>query len=320
MAKLLKRVKLETQDDKRRINTDIIEIDGVKVRVHRLVPEKLDLQAEEAQGIAQNSDDSKVAETVGKNLDSAADELSDTEAEDSKAGSKLISKENPITFVLVHGIGVSTRYFVPLAEELVQYGQVILIDLPGFSGLPAPKDKLTIKEFAQVVREVVKLEKIERPVYIGHSMGSQVVTEAVASIRDNSPMLLIGPPINVKERSVSMAVMRFLQASIHEGPNLSALAIWAYLRCGFSWFFRIVPTMMAYPIEERIKRFSGPLTIMRGQYDQIAPMDWLALLADASQSPDPELVEVAGAAHSVVYEYPQEIAKAAVKLAHTWEK
>ena len=43
------------------------------------------------------------------------------------------------TFVLVHGLGVSSRYFVPLAELLSRHGRVVVFDLPGF-GLAALRE------------------------------------------------------------------------------------------------------------------------------------------------------------------------------------
>ena len=34
------------------------------------------------------------------------------------------------TFALVHGLGISSRFFVPLSDALAPYGRVLLFDLP----------------------------------------------------------------------------------------------------------------------------------------------------------------------------------------------
>jgi pimeloyl-ACP methyl ester carboxylesterase len=55
------------------------------------------------------------------------------------------------TYVLVHGIGVSSRYFRPLAAELAQTGRVFLVDLPGYGAAPDPRRTVTIEDHAEVL-------------------------------------------------------------------------------------------------------------------------------------------------------------------------
>jgi pimeloyl-ACP methyl ester carboxylesterase len=41
--------------------------------------------------------------------------------------------------VLVHGIGVSSRYFHPVAARLARFDPVYLVDLPGYGSAPNPR-------------------------------------------------------------------------------------------------------------------------------------------------------------------------------------
>ena len=50
-------------------------------------------------------------------------------------------RQDLTTFALVHGLGVSSRFFVPLANALAPYGRVLLFDLPGFHDLQ-PLDRI----------------------------------------------------------------------------------------------------------------------------------------------------------------------------------
>jgi pimeloyl-ACP methyl ester carboxylesterase len=52
-------------------------------------------------------------------------------------------------FVLVHGIGVSSRYFHPVAAQLAQRGHVYLVDLPGYGSVPDPRRDVTIADHAR---------------------------------------------------------------------------------------------------------------------------------------------------------------------------
>lgn len=78
----------------------------------------------------------------------------------------------PVDVVLVHGIGVSGRYFTPLARVLSGSARVCVLDLPGFGGSPRPAAPLSIREHAEVVAGVIAAAGLRRPVLVGHSMGA----------------------------------------------------------------------------------------------------------------------------------------------------
>ncbi|GGL95143.1 alpha/beta fold hydrolase [Nakamurella endophytica] len=56
-------------------------------------------------------------------------------------------------FVLVHGIGVSSRYFRRLAAVLARTDPVVTVDLPGFGSTPKPPRVLSVPELAEVLAE-----------------------------------------------------------------------------------------------------------------------------------------------------------------------
>ncbi|MFH6688689.1 alpha/beta fold hydrolase, partial [Cellulosimicrobium funkei] len=98
-----------------------------------------------------------------------------------------------VVVVLVHGVGSSARAFDPVRRALLRPGAlprvaVHAIDLPGFGAAPrAPRD-VSIEEHAAVVAEHVRRHVLDlpdgapRPVValVGHSMGAQVVAQAMA--------------------------------------------------------------------------------------------------------------------------------------------
>ncbi|MCW1043223.1 alpha/beta hydrolase, partial [Streptococcus anginosus] len=86
---------------------------------------------------------------------------------------------------------------VPLAQLLVEHGDVITLDLPGFGDTTRPPHPLSIAGFAAAAHKIMRFEDVKNPVMLGHSMGAQVVTEMAA--RDPewiNRILLIGPPVN----------------------------------------------------------------------------------------------------------------------------
>ena len=77
------------------------------------------------------------------------------------------------TFVLVHGVAVSSRYFRPTAAELSRLGQVYLVDLPGHGAAPDPHRDVSIADHAAVLahfldeQQVDMLDRVLVPAVIG---------------------------------------------------------------------------------------------------------------------------------------------------------
>ena len=219
-------------------------------------------------------------------------------------------------FVLVPGIGVSSTYFEKLAPHLNEFGPVHAVDLPGFGGVPHPDDALSITQYADLVGRVIDEKKLVDPIIVGHSMGSQVVSDLVARRPELSTLVLIGPVIHPSERRVLTQARRFLQASWHEPNTVKILAVSAYLFCGFKWFARVLPKMMAYPIEDRLPHIKAHTLVIRGEFDAVAPRDWVRQVGDLL--PSSRTWEITGAAHSVMYAHAEEVADLCVR--HAREK
>ncbi|RFA10397.1 hypothetical protein B7R54_15175 [Subtercola boreus] len=216
-------------------------------------------------------------------------------------------------FVLVPGIGVSSTYFERLAPNLNEFGPVHALDLPGFGGVPHPDDAMTIRQYADLVGKVIDDLALNDPVIVGHSMGTQIVSDLVSRRPEISTVVLIGPVVNRHERWIARAAVRFLQAAWHEPFKVKFLAISAYALCGFKWFSRILPKMMSYPIERALPNIQAHTLVIRGEFDAVAPRDWVEEVGRLL--PNSRLWEMPGAAHSVMHAHAEEVARLCVEHA-----
>ena len=216
-------------------------------------------------------------------------------------------------FLLVPGIGVSSDYFERLAPNLNRFGPVHAVDLPGFAGVPHPGSALSIREYADLLGRVIDELGLVDPVIVGHSMGTQVVTDLAARRPALSTVVLIGPVVNPAERRILTQAVRFLQASWFEPGRVKALAISAYLVCGFRWFSRILPNMMRFPIEQALPHVRAHTLVIRGEHDAVAPRAWVERMGDLL--PSARLWEIPGAAHSVMHAHAPEVARLCVEHA-----
>ncbi|MDO5678631.1 MAG: alpha/beta fold hydrolase [Propionibacteriaceae bacterium] len=212
------------------------------------------------------------------------------------------------THVLVHGLGVASSYFEPLATALAEAGRLVLLNLPGFGATPCPDDALRIGEFAALARRVAEELGVEDAVWIGHSMGTQVVVEAEAQQSGlMKRMVLLSPVVNKDSRRGRTVIRQFAQSAVKEPLSSAAASVRAFLSCGPGWMFEVFPSMLAYPIEERIAETAVETLIVAGEHDLMAPRSWLEELA--SRAGGPTRVAVVPGSHQAMHSHAAEVAE-----------
>jgi pimeloyl-ACP methyl ester carboxylesterase len=201
-------------------------------------------------------------------------------------------------FVLVAGIGVAASYFEFLAPLLAEHGDVYALDLPGFAGMPASGDEPTAAFFADQVEGVIDHYGLEDPVLLGHSMGTQVVTEVLTRRHDLSHAVLVSPVVDESEASAIVQAVRFVQATARESLHIAVMAVSAYLLCGFLYFAEALPHVLRYRISDRIRLVDARLLLIRGEFDRPSPRRLHSRLV--ARIRDARRWEIQGAAHSII--------------------
>ena len=218
-------------------------------------------------------------------------------------------------FVLVHGIGVSHRYFEPVARLLASHGDVWMIDLPGFGSAPKPPGNPTIDDHARVVGQFLKRHGITRPVLVGHSMGSQIV----AALAEQSPELtdrvvLIGPTSEAKARSLLRHFWRLsIEFVIDPWRVKGVVGVDYVVRCGMPYYLKQLPNLFEDHIEKRMPVLAARVLVIRGRNDPIAPREWCEALAESAV--DGEFAEVAGP-HVVMFTDADRVCRLLVQHSH----
>ncbi|MHC5795924.1 alpha/beta fold hydrolase [Lacisediminihabitans sp. FW035] len=215
-------------------------------------------------------------------------------------------------FVLVHGIGVSSRYFHPLAEQLAKSGEVYLIDLAGYGAAPDPKRDVSIKLHADVLGTFLHRAGIENPVLVGHSMGTQVVSQLVFdSPRASDRLVLIAPTVNPPDRRFSTEAMALLRDITRESMRSNLIIATDYLvRCGIPYFLAQLKHLLSDRMEDRLPAIEARTLVLRGDSDPIVPRSWAETVAELL--PNATYAEVTGP-HVVMHSDPVRIAALIVK-------
>ena len=87
-------------------------------------------------------------------------------------------------FVLVHGGSHGSWCWDACAKELQCDGhQTVSFDLPGHGQDRTPRDRVTLKAYAQAIRDQLKQCSPEPPVLVGHSLAGIAIASAMANGR-----------------------------------------------------------------------------------------------------------------------------------------
>jgi pimeloyl-ACP methyl ester carboxylesterase len=211
-------------------------------------------------------------------------------------------------YVLVHGIGVSSRYFHPSAAQLAKYGTVYLVDLPGFGSAPNPRRDVTIADHAGVLARHLEAAGIANPILVGHSMGTQVVTQLVfdhPQVTDR--IVLLAPTMDPAARGFWTATGRLMRDILtREPPQVNAIvSVDYFFRCGIPYFLKQTKHLLADRIEDRLPLLDVKALVIRGDRDCICPPDWTHRVADLLK--DCSYAEVPGP-HVIMFTDPPRVA------------
>jgi len=217
-----------------------------------------------------------------------------------------------LAVVLVHGVGSSARALNPVRRALLRRGllppvAVHAIDLPGFGPAPRTRRDVPIEEHAAVVAGYVRRHVLAVPhgaprpavVLVGHSMGAQVVGQAMADHPHEAPAgVLVGPTADRRARTAPRRALRLARNAVGERPRaLATLAVDYVLRCSLPYYARQVRTMLGHRLEDVMPRVPGRVVVARGAHDPIAPRRWCRELALAA--PRAAFREVRGRHHAM---------------------
>ncbi|MCU1675656.1 MAG: alpha/beta hydrolase fold containing protein [Frankiales bacterium] len=209
--------------------------------------------------------------------------------------------------VCVHGLGVSSGYFVPLMRALAPHTQVLAPDLPGFGRSSNPRRVYDIPQLAAALDQWLELQAFDAPpVLVANSMGCQIVGSLVDGRQGRAAsVVLIGPTFDAFHRTALSQISRLIGAMPFERLGLVGVVAYQYLRCGPRRLFGSLGHGLADPLEAHMPQIAVPTLVVRGERDPIAPQDWCRQLA--ALAPCGEFVMIPETGHAVNYSAPDKL-------------
>ena len=218
-----------------------------------------------------------------------------------------VAVETPAV-VLVHGLGVSSRYMVPLALRLAPTWRVYAPDLPGSGRSEKPERALDVPQLADTLDEWMQAVGIERANLVANSLGCQIVADLAARRGERvERVVLVGPTVDRHARTFVRQTGRLLLDSVREPPSLWAVIALDYLVFGPLRLLRTARYALEDRVEEKLRDVPVLALVVRGERDALVSQRWAEEVARLL--PEGQLAVVPGAAHAVNYNAPTELVR-----------
>lgn len=198
---------------------------------------------------------------------------------------------------LVHGLGLSHRYFARLSPLLPG---ATAVDLEGG----------TVSAMADALARAIEPGSL----LVANSLGAQVAVELAArEPASASALILTGPTWDPAAPSVRAQLGRLLLDATREPFSVVPVVLADYARTGPVAMLQATREMLRHAVIDRLALVRVPVVVMRGSRDPICTQGWAGRLA--ATAPHGRLVVVPGAAHALEWSHPAVIARVALELA-----
>lgn len=204
--------------------------------------------------------------------------------------------------VLVHGLGVSSAYWVPLAARLAERRAVYVLDLRAEDEEPVDE----IGDLAEIVVAWLDALGVRRATLVANSLGCQTAAEVAARWPGRvASLVLVGPTVDPTARGFWRQAARLAASAPFEPPALDAIVVGDYLRLGPRAFAGEVRAMLRHRADWALARVEAPTLVIRGAHDRIVPRRWAAEAARLARG---RWIEVPDAGHAVHFDEPDAVA------------
>ena len=178
-------------------------------------------------------------------------------------------KGKPIVFL--HGWGQNIEMMKIISDHYTKDNRLIVIDLPGFGDSEKPNNIWFVSDYAELVYELLKKIKVEKPNLIGHSFGGKIAL-LYASKYECEKIVLLASPFKkgIKKLSLKVKVLKTLK----KVPGLNKFEEFAKRHIGSRDYKAADPIMRQILVEhvnlditEEIKNIKCSAFIIWGDQD-----------------------------------------------------
>jgi 2-hydroxy-6-oxonona-2,4-dienedioate hydrolase len=178
--------------------------------------------------------------------------------------------------VLVHGVGMSSRYLMPTAGWLARDFDVYVPDLPGFGHSDKPERTLRLTELTDWLVAWMDVVGLAQLAMLGNSFGCQLIVDLAVRYPERiSRAVLQGPTMDPYWRTWPQQIVCWLQNAMRSPPSLGPISLRDYTDCGPKRFFETFQDAMDDKVEDKLPHVRCPAMVVRGTKDPFTSQTWV---------------------------------------------
>ncbi|MBQ6476953.1 MAG: alpha/beta hydrolase [Bacilli bacterium] len=204
--------------------------------------------------------------------------------------------------VLLHGWGQNIEMMQFLGDRLCDNHRITILDLPGFGNSEEPHSDWFVKDYVNLVHELVKELKIKKPIIIGHSFGGRVAIK-YSSLYDVEKVVLFGAPCIRRNTELDFKT-KFLK-KLKTLPGMDKIGEYMKQYIGSRDYKAASPVMrqtlvntVNENLEEDAKKIEVPTLLIWGTNDTEAPIEEARELEKIMK--DAALIELPGTHYAYI--------------------
>lgn len=229
---------------------------------------------------------------------------------------QVINPKQTKTLLILHGWGQSGSAWKVIADLLPQTHQVILLDLPGFSGTEHLPNNPSVPEYTQFILEFINKLNLKKPAILGHSFGGQIAINLAASQPNLLSHLILLSPAGIRNKSKKQKIKTYIYKRFKILKKLLPKSITKLIlkQITSTDYYNasqkhkeILKQIVVQDLTDKLSHTITPTTIIWGSEDKEIPYQGKFI---ANLIPNSNLVILYGADHNPHLNNPQDLVQA----------
>lgn len=209
--------------------------------------------------------------------------------------------------VLVHGLGMSSRFFARLLPHLAEHHRVLALDLPGCGASDRPQEALDVGELVDVIVGWMDAVGVQRSDVLGHSLGGQVVGRLAARHPGRvRRIVLVACTPDPSAPRVRQKVVRLVRDSAREPWPIIRDSLVDYVRARPLLAARTLTRALHTDVDIAAQAIEAPTLVVHGDRDAVISLEWSHTLARLI--PDARCEVIPGGTHALPAQSPAALA------------
>lgn len=228
---------------------------------------------------------------------------------------QVVNSQQKKKCLILHGWGHKSDYWLGLVNILSKDFCYIIPDLPGFGGSTTIPGNPGVSEYSQLIKNFIKILKLDNIAVIGHSFGGQITVDLAVNRFNNVCRYILVSPAVIRKRGISQKTKILLYHRFSFLKKIAPSFLIKFLLKRFSstdyynaseTHRNILKKIIVQDYSGSLKKIDKPVDIIWGDKDREIPNEGKRLAETIKRG---YLHVIYGAGHNPHLESPKDLAE-----------